>query len=43
MSERSYWDYEEARWVPSPPITAPEVPPQRAALEAAEEVDVRSG
>jgi hypothetical protein len=45
MSERTYWDYEQACWVPSPePADAnPSVPPQRAALADAEEADVRSG
>jgi len=41
MTERTYWDCDEAAWVPSPPRV--EVPPQPTSLEDAEEADVRSG
>jgi len=40
MTERTYWDCEQAAWVPY--AKAPEVPSQREALEEAEEADVPS-
>jgi len=41
MAERTYWDVDEAAWVPSPPVV--DIPPQPTSLEGAEEADVRSG
>jgi hypothetical protein len=35
-----YWDYEQAGWVPSPPVV--DLPPQRTGVEVVEEADVPS-
>jgi hypothetical protein len=40
--QRRYWDVEQCGWVPSPTLADAEIPAPRVALEALEELDVRS-